>query len=270
MRLKSFIAEHKEWYRSKGILELLSRRNNCFISNGVMHSYWERLSDAIARDRVRGRKTIIAEYKRASPLEIINLHLPLRDFYHDVAEHVSAFSILVDHIWFMGSPTDIASLRMLGWKGPVLAKGFVFYREQIDLYRSCGASAVLLIYRALDQHELDQLYSYALATGIEPLVEVNTLGEALEAINRLEPRILGVNSRNLDSLEIDRDLMLSIVSRIKREYPDIYIVAESGVRSVDDLKRYIESDADSLLIGTALMRPGSFRASMLDAISRYS
>jgi indole-3-glycerol phosphate synthase len=143
---------------------------------------------------------------------------------------------------------------VLGYRGPILAKGFVFYEKQIDLYRSCGASSILLIAEALELEELETLYRYSEKVDVEPIVEINRFEELEKAMKTLSLNIVGVNSRDLASLNISRQAMLTTVKTVRREYPDLVIIAESGMNSVSDVVEAIEAGADACLIGTSLMR----------------
>jgi indole-3-glycerol phosphate synthase len=226
----------------------------CSYSTHDFFRYSNSLHDIIKRYRRKNRVAYIVEYKRASPLEIINTRLSLRDFYYGLKDIASAFSIHVDSTWFFGSPKHIMELRLLGWKGPILAKGFIFYDLQIDLYKKCGASTILLISSALEDYELAELYTYAINSDVEPLIEVNSVEEVERVFRLTDPLLIGVNSRDLRTLEIRRDRMYDTIRFIRSEYPDVFIVAESGVRSISDLEEYVESGADSILIGTFLMK----------------
>jgi len=225
----------------------------------------ESLLESILRWRRGAGAAIIAEYKRASPSGIIDMELDIRDYYYQLADLVAGFSVVVEREWFMGSERYIEILRMLGWRGPIIAKGFVFYREQVCRYREAGASAILLIADILDRDELLDLYKYSEEKDLDPLVEIGGNIDPGRIIGIVSPKIIGVNSRNLETLEIQPERMLKTIRSIKREYPDIVVVAESGMRSLDDIARAIEAGADACLIGTELMR-NPRRASMLSEL----
>jgi len=223
------------------------------------------LVDSIKRWRGEAGVAVIAEYKRASPTGYINPWQDLREYYYQLNSLVAGFSVVVEREFFMGSPEYLEELRRLGYRGPILAKGFTFYRAQVDLYRCCGASAVLIIADVLDLHEIGDLYSYAVETGLEPLVEVGSFGVLEKVMEILPLKIVGINSRDLSTLRVDHAGMLDTIRRARKEYPDVVIVAESGINRVDDVIRAVEAGADACLVGTSLMR-NPRRASMLSEL----
>jgi len=226
------------------------------------------LVNSIKRWRERAGAAVIAEYKRASPTGYVNPSQDLREYYYQLGSLVAGFSVIVEREFFMGSPGYIVELRRLGYRGPILAKGFIFYRTQVDLYRRCGASSVLIIADALDPHEVEDLYNYAVKTGLEPLVEVGSY-EVLEMVADIVPlKMVGINSRNLSTLGVDYAGMLETIRRARREYPDLVIIAESGVNSVEDIMRAIDAGADACLVGTSLMRNPGRVSMLLDLYSR--
>lgn len=255
-----FLSDMRDRWRRIGVFTIDSSRGEITCSG-------ESLLESILRWRRGAGIAIIAEYKRASPSGIIDMGLDIRDYYYQLADLVAGFSVVVEREWFMGSERYIEILRMLGWRGPIIAKGFVFYREQVSRYRGAGASAILLIADILDRDELLDLYKYSEKKGLEPLVEIGGNVDPDRIIGIVSPKIIGVNSRNLETLEIERERMLETIKYIKKEYPDIVVVAESGMRSFNDIARAIEAGADACLIGTELMR-NPRRASMLSELYR--
>ena len=128
---------------------------------------------------------------------------------------------------------------------PVLRKDFIFDERQLQ---EVQADLVLLI--ASLGIDLDRFVDQARSLGMEPLVEVHTRGE-LDDVLKTDARILGINNRNLNTLEVD----LGTFERLAPAAKDtgVFLVAESGVHSREDARRMIEAGADALLVGTALM-----------------
>lgn len=250
MSSTGFLSEVRDRWRRVGIFSLATHSN---LQPGP-YTQTPSLISEIGRWRREKGIAIIAEYKRASPTGIIDLSLDMRDYYYQLRDYVAGFSVIVEGEWFSGSPEYITMLRRLGWRGPVLAKGFIFYKEQIDLYKGAGASSALLIAGALDPVELKDLYIYTESQGLEPLVEVSSPGELDAVVKILSPRIVGVNSRNLETLEINYENMLDTIQYARREYPDLIIVAESGMKDLEDILRARGSGADACLIGTGLVK----------------
>jgi len=251
--LKGFLGDMRDMWRSKAILDI-DRDYICIEKRLYSHSEFESLRSSITRWKREAGVAIIAEYKKASPTGIINTQQDLREYLYQLEDLVAGFSVIVEREWFMGSPRYVETLRVLGYRGPILAKGFVFYEKQIDLYRSCGASSILLIAEALELKELETLYRYSEKVDVEPIVEINRFEELEKAMKTLSLNIVGVNSRDLASLNISRQAMLTTVKTVRREYPDLVIIAESGMNSVSDVVEAIEAGADACLIGTSLMR----------------
>jgi len=122
--------------------------------------------------------------------------------------------------------------------------------EQVDTAYNLGADAVLLIARILTKRELCDLYDYVLSYNMTPLIEVHDEGD-LEMALSCDPKILGVNARDLNSLEVSVDKASELLKKVPE---GIVRVAESGVTDKDKLLKLKESGADAFLIGTALMR----------------
>ncbi|MEM2202816.1 MAG: indole-3-glycerol-phosphate synthase [Sulfolobales archaeon] len=254
-----FLSDVRDRWRRIGIFSLAANDDE------PIKAYTASLSSEVARWRRERGIAIIAEYKRASPTGIIDLGIDIRDYYYQLQSYVAGFSVIVEREWFSGSPEYIGMLRRLGWSGPILAKGFVFYKDQIDIYKNAGASSALLIAEALDPVELRDLYTYSESLGLEPLVEVGSIDTLDTVMRTLSPRIVGVNSRDLETLEVSVNNMLGIIKYAKKEYPDLLIVAESGMKDLDDIWMARESGADACLIGTGLVRR-SDRAEMLSKL----
>ena len=159
-------------------------------------------------------------------------------------------SVLTDRTWFDGSFDDLGAARA-EVSIPVMCKDFVIDLAQIDRAWSAGADAVLLIVRCLRQAGLlPRLVEGARSRGIEPFVEVVDEHE-LEIALAAGARVVGVNARDLDSLEVDTERAKRVLSSIPA---DTVAVHFSGLRSGEDAAALAASRADAALIGEALMR----------------
>ena len=150
---------------------------------------------------------------------------------------------------------------------PVLRKDFILDELQIVEARAAGAAAVLLIVRALSRDRLAALLSAAAGQGLDALVEVHTAAE-LDAALEADARIIGVNSRDLDTFRIDTRIAWELLRRVPA---DRVAVAESGMATVDDVVRARDRGADAVLIGTALSaapEPGAV-LDQLSAVPRH-
>ena len=192
---------------------------------------------------------IIAEVKRRSPSRgDINAQLdPASRSREYESGGAAAISVLTEPKHFGGSEEDLARVRG-AVDLPILRKDFIIDETQIIEARAWGASAVLLIARAVPRSALVALAKAAREWGIEPLIEVRTEDE-LKAALGAGARVVGVNSRDLETLEVDARAIGHLVPRVPAT---VVAVAESGVRTVDDVERAAEAGADAVLIGSSL------------------
>ena len=214
----------------------------------------ERAAEAVADPpafeyALRGRHVaVIAEVKRRSPSAgSIREDLDPGERAARYAEHgAAAISVLTDGPFFGGSVDDLRQATARA-RVPVLLKDFVLDEVQILEARAAGAAAVLLIVRALGSR-LKPLVQFAERLRLTPLVEVHTVPELSAALNA-GARVIGVNSRDLDTFTIDSGAALRIVSQVPAECT---AVAESGMRERADVEQAADAGADAVLIGTAL------------------
>lgn len=198
---------------------------------------------------LRGRHVaVIAEVKRRSPSAgSIREDLDPAERAARYADHgAAAISVLTDGPFFGGSVNDLRQAASRA-RVPVLLKDFVLDELQIVEARAAGAAAVLLIVRALGPR-LQPLVRFAEQLRLTPLVEVHTAAELSAALGA-GARVIGVNSRDLDTFTIDSTAALRIVSRVPAECT---AVAESGMSGRADVERAAAAGADAVLIGTAL------------------
>ena len=172
----------------------------------------------------------------------------------------AALSVVTEPVAFGGS-YELLRMASSSVDLPVLMKDFVVTGGQVESAYSLGADAVLLIVRLLSDDELEQLYKKATSMGMEALVEVHDELD-LERALRLRPRAIGVNSRDLLTLRVDRGLQMRILGMIPS---GILRVAESGIRSADDVRLLRDSGADAFLVGTSLMENPGLLEELLDA-----
>jgi len=136
---------------------------------------------------------------------------------------------------------------------PIVCKDFIIHRRQIDAAYAAGADMVLLIARILGREGLAALYTHAAGLGLACLVEVHDAAD-VAIIEDLNPPIVGVNARDLDTLEIDMEAAGRLLARIEAPVR----VAESGIRSGKDIKRL--GAANAYLVGETLMRSADLEA----------
>lgn len=193
---------------------------------------------------------VIAEVKRASPsrgaLATISDPAALASDYE--AGGARMISVLTEPRWFGGSLDDLVAVRD-AVSVPVLRKDFVISSYQLWEARARGADMVLLIVAALEQNALVSLVERAVSLDLVPLVEVHSEAEIYRALDA-GARVIGVNARNLATLEVDRTLFGQLAPLI----PDgIVKIAESGIRGPRDLLACAAAGADAVLVGESLV-----------------
>jgi indole-3-glycerol phosphate synthase len=213
--------------------------------------------------------SVIAEVKRSSPSKGALADIPdpaaLAAAY--AAGGADAISVLTEQRRFGGSLDDLRAVRA-AVPTPVLRKDFVVTGYQLHEARAVGADLVLLIVAALDGSLLGELHEQARALGLTVLTEVHDEPETERALE-VGADLIGVNARNLKTLEVDQDTF----GRLVRLLPaDVVKVAESGVAGPEDARRYAEEGADVVLVGEALVRNGDPRAAVaaMKAVQRAS
>lgn len=208
--------------------------------------------------------SIIAEVKRASPshgaLASIDDPAALAAEY----EHggAAAVSVLTEHRRFGGSLDDLRAVRSQV-RVPVLRKDFITSSYQLWEARAAGADMALLIVAALEQPALVSLVERATSIGLTPLVEVHDEPELERAVDA-DARLVGVNARNLHTLEVDRSTFSRLAPRIPT---DVVRIAESGVRGPRDVIDYARAGADVVLVGETLVRDSNPRSTVADLVA---
>lgn len=194
---------------------------------------------------------VIAEVKRASPSAgpiASDADPVLQATAYDVGG-ASAISVLTEPLHFGGSLHDLRAVRSAVLH-PVLRKDFLVDPAQVLEARAAGADSVLLITSCLDDDELDRMLDAARELGMEPLLETHS-DQDLERALATDAEIVGVNARDLESLEVDMDAALA---RLRRVPGDRVAVLESGISAHADVVAAVEAGASAILVGEALMR----------------
>jgi len=171
-------------------------------------------------------------------------------------------SVLTEERRFHGSLADLDAVRA-AVQVPVLRKDFIIRPYQIHEARAHGADMLLLIVAALDQPALVSLLDRTESLGMTALVEVHTEEEADRAL-QAGATVIGVNARNLKTLEVDRDCFARIAPGLPS---NVIKVAESGVRGRADLLAYAGAGADAVLVGEGLVTSGDPRAAVADLVT---
>ena len=203
--------------------------------------------------------SVIAEVKRRSPSkgELADIPDPAALASAYAAGGADAISVLTERRRFGGSLEDLRAVRA-AVATPLLRKDFVVTRYQLLEARAAGADLVLLIVAALEGSLLAELYAEARALGLTVLTEVHDEDEVERAVD-LGAELVGVNARNLKTLEVDPGTF----GRLVKLLPDgVVAVAESGISGREDAARFAGEGADVVLVGEALVRDGDPRAAV--------
>ncbi|QWF83173.1 indole-3-glycerol phosphate synthase TrpC [Amycolatopsis sp. CA-230715] len=210
---------------------------------------------------------VIAEVKRRSPSKGALADIPdpaaLAKDYEDAGARV--ISVLTEQRRFGGSLADFDAVRA-AVDVPLLRKDFIVSPYQVHEARLHGADMVLLIVAALEQNALVSLLDRVESLGMAALVEVHNAEEADRALEA-GARIVGVNARNLHTLEVDTD----VFSRLAPGLPmDVVKIAESGVRGPGDLMSYAGHGADAVLVGEGLVASGDPKGALVKLVTAGS
>lgn len=215
--------------------------------------------DCVPRLRLEDGVAVISEVKRSSPSKgaLAQISDPAALAAEYEAGGASVISVLTEERRFKGTLADLAAVRARV-DVPVLRKDFVVTPYQVWEARAFGADMVLLIVAALEQTVLESLTERIHSLGMTALVEVHD-GEEVARAADAGARVIGVNARNLKTLEVDRETF----SRVSPLIPDgIVRIAESGVRGPHDVVDYARAGADAVLVGEALVTDASPRESV--------
>ena len=208
--------------------------------------------------------SVIAEVKRSSPSKgaLASIADPAALAANYQAGGAATISVLTEERRFGGSLADLKAVRA-AVDIPVLRKDFIVTSYQLWEARAAGADMALLIAAALTQNELDSLVDRAVSIGLTPIVEVHDEDEVDRAL-AAGATIIGVNARNLKTLEVDRETFARLAPLI----PDTVVrIAESGVRGPRDVFDYAKLGAHVVLVGETLVKGDDPRSAVADLVA---
>ncbi len=214
---------------------------------------------------------LIAEVKRASPSKGVIAHDwdPEKIAETYAYNGAAAISCLTDARFFQGKLEYLTAikerLRAIGKPVPVLRKDFLYHEYQVYEARMAGADAILLIVSVLGDNDLRRLRELAASLGMAALVEVHDAAEVERAL-KSGAQIIGVNNRNLKTFAVD----IETTGRLRNVIPsDKILVAESGIRSADDVRRMGEMGCAAILVGETFCKlPQAERAAKVKEFVR--
>jgi indole-3-glycerol phosphate synthase len=211
--------------------------------------------------------TVIAEVKRSSPSKgaLATIADPRALAAQYQAAGAAVVSVLTERRRFGGSLEDLKAVRS-EIDIPILRKDFMVDEYQFLEARAAGADVVLLIVAALSKNQLKDYYDLATELGMAVLVETHTRQEIEDALE-IEPRIIGVNARNLKTLEIDLAAFTDLIPEIPSS---IIRVAESGISERAEVVMAQEAGAQAILVGETLVKAGDPQSAMAQLLGRTS
>lgn len=222
------------------------------------------LRDAYAALNKEGM-SLIAEVKRSSPskgdLAEISDPISLAKSYQDGGADL--VSVLTEERKFKGRVSDLIGVRQ-SINLPVLRKDFIVTEFQVYESRILGSDLLLLIIAGLSKSQLIDFYQLATELGMSVLVEVHTISEAEVALD-IGAKIIGVNCRNLKTLELDKNAFELILPKL----PDSVVkIAESGISTRTEVEAVAELGANAVLVGETLVKSGNPVHTIKDLLNR--
>ena len=248
----------------EGVREDLAARRG---SMGALHERIDAQAPALDAHSFlsRDEMNVIAEVKRSSPskgnLAPISDPAALAEKYQEAG--AAAVSVLTEQRRFGGSLADLDAVRSR-IEIPVLRKDFMVDEYQFLEARAHGADIVLLIVAALSKSQLKDFYDLATELGMASLIEVHTQSE-LESAMDISPRIVGVNSRNLKTLEVSASVFEELIPAIPSS---VIRVAESGISTRGDVAQAQKVGATAILVGESLVKSGDPISAMRELLGR--
>ena len=248
----------------EGVREDLAARRG---SMGALHERIDAQAPALDAHSFlsRDEMNVIAEVKRSSPskgnLAPISDPAALAEKYQEAGAAV--VSVLTEQRRFGGSLADLDAVRSR-IEIPVLRKDFMVDEYQFLEARAHGADIVLLIVAALSKSQLKDFYDLATELGMASLIEVHTQSE-LESAMDISPRIVGVNSRNLKTLEVSASVFEELIPTIPSS---VIRVAESGISTRADVAQAQKAGATAILVGESLVKSGDPISAMRELLGR--
>ena len=243
--LKKIVADKKK------TLDLLKKN----ISKSILEKNISKNSFYNFKDTIINNKniSIIAEIKKASP----SAGILVKDFNHmDIAKMylnngATCLSVLTEEKYFLGKLDYILDIKKK-FKIPILAKDFFIDPYQIALSKSFGCDCILIIIAALSEKQADEIYSEALKHNLSVIVEVHDEKEAEKAL-KYSDAIIGINNRNLKTLEVSLDNTISIHKVLKSHKGPL--ISESGIKNEKDAKFIFDKTGiKNFLIGESLLK----------------
>ena len=257
---------------AKNILKKLVFNSEMAISDGVYEvdvNLNRSTSDFIQTIKTNLHPTLLTEIKFSSP-SLGNIKTPANPVNianQMITAGARALSILTQPHLFNGSPEYFVKVRQ-AVNIPLLMKDIMIDKIQIDAAKKIGADYILLIQSLFDQgflKEIDEFIDYGHKNGLEILLEVHTKKEFENAL-KTEADLIGINNRNLDTLEIDLDTTKKVLEGYEKTRP---IISESGIETAEDIRYLKKCGADAFLIGSSIMKSDNIGEQVKELVKAY-
>ena len=257
---------------AENILKKLVENSKRAIDDGV-YEINEKLGksnyDFIDIINTNSHPTLLTEVKFSSPSlgKIRTISDPLKIAKQMIDGGSRALSVLTQPHLFNGSPEFFMAIRR-EVKVPMLMKDIVVDKIQIEAGRKIGADFMLLIQSLFDKKfldDIDEFVEFGHKNGLKVLLEVHTLDEFNNAL-KTNADLIGINNRNLDTLEIDLTTTEKILKNFDSSRP---IISESGIESPDHIKFLKESGASAFLIGSSIMKSQNIEEHVKKLVNAY-
>jgi len=263
---------------SNKIKEIVEQRENSFYLD---NEFRKALGQKSYRDdrkplseTIKGNSgiSIISEIKPASPtLGNIRREIDVKAIATEMERSgVVGLSVLTEPNFFNGSYENLLT-AVINTQLPCLMKDFIIDRIQLMIASLIGATNVLIINSICD---LEEMFKEAISFGLEPLIEIHDINEINDLKYLfdigLKPNLIGVNNRNLKTLEINLNTSGEIIPKLKEEFGEkIQVISESGINTIDDIKIIQPSGADAFLVGSSIMSSANIEHKILELKGVY-
>jgi indole-3-glycerol phosphate synthase len=255
---KESVERYKKLYSVKDLSEKIKTNKNYYDFEKPLNN--------------KNKVNVIAEIKKASPSagEIIKDYNPIEIAKKYAKSGATCLSVLTEEKNFKGKIEDIQDIKK-EVKLPILCKDFIYDEYQLYLARAFGADAILIILNGVGQHRAVGLRMLAKVLGLAVIYEIHGTLEA-EQTAGLEDVILGINNRNLETLETNIkntfDVYNNVLSKKKHPGP---IICESGIKSEKEVEEIVKkTKINNFLIGESLLQDLSKKTSLLERILKIS
>ena len=210
------------------------------------------------------QNNIIAEIKKSSPSagEIIKDYNPSFIAQEYEKSGIKSISILTDKKYFNGNLEDL-SIVSKSTNIPILRKDFILDPYQVAQSKFYNADAILLIMSILSKNQAIEILEAAKEYQIDSIIEIHNLNEIDKAIN-LDYPIIGINNRNLDTLEVDTNNAINLSKEIPKKFT---IIAESGIKSKELIEEYNKNGIYNFLIGENLLKSNNLSLKISNLLS---